>query len=240
MITGTQSTAGLRLSMTDASRWQRRATAPAVRDVPEPAAESGDPLPDNVDNSLKERIQRFSRRPEPQMEDAATPSPRAARRAEPPRERPEADDQAFTPALTRPAASQPERSEPRPRTDVRQSARRRQDFDDREQVRVPATRRPAEPEPYGYPVQQRTEEIDMLQREMDELRHVVAGLREEIKELRERPERGAKGFSVIERTMQRLSERMDRIDGGAAPPEVTGPGDRTPRRRKGLLNSLFG
>lgn len=228
--------------MTDASRWCSGGAAAAVQQMPEPAAQPGDPLPDNVDNSLKERIRRFSRRPDQEATQEGETEPRPARRPEPPRERAELDPEAhsFTPAPIRPAPSQPERAEPRPRTENRQSARRRQDLDDRDQARVPATRRPAEPEPYGYQVQDRSGDIDMLQHEVDELRRQVASMRDELNELRERPAGGGKGFSVIERTMQRLSERMDRIDGGAPPPEVTGPGDRTPRRRKGLLNSLFG
>jgi hypothetical protein len=254
---------GARRSMTDASRW-RGDKAPLRNDeemsrplpvrAPEPvqvpdeilivdtAPEIAEPAvalaaDDNIDHSLRDRIRRISRRPQQDEPDAPAEAPRARGRRKVVEERAELSDEAFsfTPAGPK-GRDKPQRApaEREPGT-IRQSARRR---DDPVEAQVPARRMPTEPDMHSTGVRAQEYEIDMLRSEIDELRQEMAEMRDAIGRASQ-PASSSKGLGAVERTMQRLSERMDRIDGGAQP--QISDGHSAPRpRKKGFFSSLFG
>lgn len=259
---------GARRSMTDPSRWRDRdvtardpeeisqprpvrtpdpivepepapivETAPRIAEAASTARPADDMNDDNVDRSLRDRIRRISRRPQPDDTSAAVeaPRPRARKIADEERAELSEDSFSFTPAVARGREKSQRPPADREPGTIRQSARRR---DEAPAPQVPARRAPTEPDVHVTGVHADESEIDMLRSEIDELRREMADMREAISRV-DRPSPNTKGLGAVERTMQRLSERMDRIDGGAAPQISDGSGNSRPRKR-GFLASLFG
>lgn len=256
---------GNRRSMTDATRWRSKAVAaetsePVSRPEPasapvtvheaDPAEIIDGPAPvvatgidtqaerDNIDRSLRDRIRRISRRPqreEAEHAPAAEKRPRRVRNAD--EERAELSDEAFS---FKPAGPKGRDTNERPApvrdaSTLRQSARRREDTP--QQTQVPARRATSEPEVHTTSVQASENEVDMLRSEIEELRREMSEMRESIARISQ-PTAGPKGLGAVERTMQRLAERMDRIDGGAQPQISNGIAGPRPRK-KGFFASLF-
>lgn len=226
---------GQRQDIADGGRWRRDPEPEAHREAEarsgpdvaeslgrlrrEPADDRA-PAAGNVDTSLRERIRRLS-----------------AARAEALRER----DLPEPPEAPRAAAA------PRPRETAAFDAERESgEFSPRQ----PARRRRPEPEAereYRPPVRRRNTapetpatQIDPIEDEMEELSQEVARLRQEVAQLRgEIAKRPAGGGEIgpVERALQKLAERMDRIDGGPRPPIADGRPAGRPRR--GFLG-LFG
>jgi hypothetical protein len=197
----------------------------------------------NVDHSLRDRIRRISRRPQrdedaPQQEERR---PRGRRSTEEPRAELSEDAFSFTPAGPKGRDKQPDRPAPeREPGKMRQSARRREDPSAAAGAHVPAKRTPTEPEVHTTGVQASESEVDMLRSEIDELRREMSEMREAISRI-DQPSSSPKGMGAVERTMQRLAERMDRIDGGPPVQNVAiQDGRPTGGPRKGFFKSLFG
>lgn len=261
---------GSRRSMTDASRWQlapdrdtEAMSRPEPMPAPEPAREPErfiGPTPeivgantaeeiarnigdDNVDTSLKDRIRRISRRPKARMDDTPVQEerrPRPRRAAE--EERAELNEEAFNFTPAGPKGREKPESAPAERAsgNIRQSARRREDTTPAPRTQVPARRTPTEPEVQTTGVLASESEVDMLRSEIEELRREMSDMRAAIGQM-ERPASSPKGLGAVERTMQRLAERMDRIDGGPPAQNVAiQDGRPTGGPRKGFFKSLFG
>lgn len=251
---------GARRSMTDAERWSKDGAVaedtetlsrPAPVREPEPVHEPQpseiiDEAParpanesDNVDRSLRDRIRRISRRPqqaEPEETPAAEKRSRRIRNAD--EERAELAEEAFsfTPAGPK-GRDKNERPAPvRDASTLRQSARRREDLQP-PAPQVPARRTTSEPEVQSTGVHASESEVDMLRSEIEDLRREMLEMREAIARINQ-PNATPKGLGAVERTMQRLAERMDRIDGGAQPQISNDPAGPRPRKR-GFFSSLF-
>ena len=237
---------GRRLAMNDASRWADNRiddvetvgqVAPAP--LPEVAANTqpqfqpkADPgQVDNVDLSLRDRLRRLSRRPEGQASAPRKPAKDT---------RPEAPTVSFTQAPPRghPVEST-ERTEPQPKQ-ARQSARPRADarHETPEDRYVPAPRRPSAPEYYTEAATPMHDEVDMLRDQIARMQDQMLRMADEIDGLKQGGDGGNKGVRAVEKALQRLSERMDAVDGGPRiQPQIED--DRAPRKR-GMLDGLFG
>ncbi|PJK30656.1 hypothetical protein CVT23_05755 [Minwuia thermotolerans] len=246
---------GQRQEIADASRWRESPAAGEPRvavDAPPPVAESlgrgrrepaegGPDAAGNVDTSLRERIRRLSAaRTEALRErDMAHVEPRREARAEPeyddryePRPAPRARREEAEPAMRGVARRDAERESDD--FDPRQPARRRQPGPEADpEFRAPARRRAAPPEPAATRVDPLEDEMDELHDEVSRLRQEVARLREEVAR---RPAGGAGELGPLERALQKLAERMDRIDGGPRPAVDDG---RPRKPGRGFLG-LFG
>lgn len=131
----------------------------------------------------------------------------------------------------------------------RQSARRR---NAEEQQAAPQNTAAAEP---GLPTKRRSSAPDVAQNavrevhesdradssteksEVETLRREIADLRREMRDLREA---GPGGLGPVERAVQRLSQRMDRLDGGAQPLIADGQLETRKPKRSGLLGWFSG
>lgn len=195
----------------------------------------------NVDTSLRERIRRLS----------AARAEALRSRDEPPR-RADPEERGEEPVM-RPVAS---RDAERDSDDFssRQPARRRRAESERDaerEFRAPVRRRRAEAESepereFRAPARRRAAppdyaatRVDPLDDEVADLREEVLRLRQEVRELRkevqDRPS-GASEIGPVERAVQKLAERMDRIDGGPRPPVA----DARPKRPGRGFLGLFG
>ncbi len=132
----------------------------------------------------------------------------------------------------------------------RQSARRRTP---EEQAAQPC--KPVAEETAGLPVERRTSSPDVarsavrevagpargdesaLKAEIETLRRELADMRREVRALREA---GPGGLGPVERAVQRLAQRMDRIDGGAQPMIADGQLEQRKPKRSGLLGLFSG
>ncbi|WP_417513799.1 hypothetical protein [Minwuia sp.] len=246
--------------MTDASRWTdpdtaRRpaehpadiAEAPVERPAPPPAA-SASTEPErpadatgtvNVDTSLRDRISRLSRRPSrTEMDgDDGAPAPLATAVPDPEPAQPTDTAFSFTPAGRREPVreSQRNRDEETPR--MRQSARRRTPAEDSE-TRVPARRASSDPEVRTTDVRASETEVEVLRGQVQRLEAEIRKLQETVATISSKsgPAEGQKGIGAVERALQRLSERVDRLDGGASSVRVE---DNRQSGKRGFLG-LFG
>lgn len=182
----------------------------------------------NIDTSLRDRIpmdrvQRLAAQRDELLRRHGLPpepaTPDAAYRQEPQR--------ALAPRDPEPEPMQPVVHNPR------QSARP-VGTADAERTRMPAPRRATEPDPFAARVAEvRPHGSDVLD-ELEDLRREVSELRREMKAMQQAGAGG--GIGPVERAVQRLAERMDRLDGGAQPAISDGRGGR--RRTGG--GGLFG
>lgn len=158
--------------------------------------------------------------------------------------------------LTRPvtAPSYPDEERHPPRESAvshpRQSARRRSADDQQEAPRntaaadasgLPATRRGSAPDVARSAVREVAgsgrADASAMKSEVETLRREIADLRREIRDLREA---GPGGLGPVERAVQRLSQRMDRLDGGAQPLIADGQLEMRKPKRSGFLGFFSG
>lgn len=133
----------------------------------------------------------------------------------------------------------------------RQSARRRNAEEQQAEPRntavaadapgLPTPRRSSAPEVAQNSVREipesRRADASAMQSEVETLRREIADLRREMRDLREA---GPGGLGPVERAVQRLSQRMDRIDGGAQPLIADGQLEMRKPKRSGLLGWFSG
>ena len=159
--------------------------------------------------------------------------------------------------LTRPMAapSYPaeERHPPRESavTHPRQSARRRSADGQQEAPRntaaaaeasgLPTTRRSSAPDVAQNAVREVSgsgrADASAMKSEVETLRREIADLRREMRDLREA---GPGGLGPVERAVQRLSQRLDRLDGGAQPLIADGQLEMRKPKRSGFLGWFSG
>ncbi|MDF1734394.1 MAG: hypothetical protein P1U37_03855, partial [Minwuia sp.] len=132
----------------------------------------------------------------------------------------------------------------------RQSARRRGAEERTETARdtaaadtsgLPATRRNSTPDMAQSTVREVSgsgrADASAMMSEVETLRREIADLRREVRDLREA---GPGGLGPVERAVQRLSQRMDRLDGGAQPLIADGQLEMRKPKRSGLLGWFTG
>ncbi|MEC9345974.1 MAG: hypothetical protein VYB54_07090 [Pseudomonadota bacterium] len=222
-----------------------RGRAPGAQPAPAPRQDTGYPENDltagrsretvahvasgNIDTSLRDRfpqdrIQRLAMQRDELLRRHGLP---AQEQVEPdmhrPASRPEPEDR-YEPEHEAAAV------EEAPMRNPRQSARPAGSFDQPRQ-QMPAPRRSSAPEPFATRVGEvRSHGGGELLDEIEKLRREVGELRRELKAIQQQ---GPSGVGPVERAVQRLAERMDRIDGGARPAISDGSGNGGRRRRGG-------
>ena len=133
---------------------------------------------------------------------------------------------------------------------LRQSARRRSADERQEASRntaasdapgLPATRRGSAPDVAQNAVHEVSgsgrADASAMKSEIETLRREIADLRREMRDLREA---GPGGLGPVERAVQRLSQRLDRLDGGAQPLIADGQLEIRKPRRSGFLGWFSG
>jgi len=109
----------------------------------------------------------------------------------------------------------------------------------RDDAGLPATRRGTAPDVAHSTVREVAGEKDTskIMKEVEILRREVAELRREVRDLREA---GPGGLGPVERAVQRLAQRMDRVDGGAQPLIADGQLEQRKPRKSGFFGLFSG